>query len=146
MDDHELSIRVAAASSGDRVATEEVLAAVQDGIYRLALRMLGHPDDAQDATQETLIVVLTHLATFRGESGFRTWVWRIAANHLVRFRQGRRETIDFGTLAGRLDAGYRAEPSRLPEAEASLFATEVRLRCTQVMLLCSTGRCASRTS
>ena len=70
-------------------------------------------------TQEILVVVLTHLATFRGESAFRTWVWRVAANHLAGFRRGRRETVDFDLMARRLDTGLRPEGSRLPEAEAS---------------------------
>jgi RNA polymerase sigma factor (sigma-70 family) len=136
VDDQGLMEKARAAASGNRDAAEEVLAAIEDGVYRLSVRMLGHPEDARDATQEILVVVLTHLAAFRGESAFRTWVWRIAANHLVRFRRGRRETIDFDLLAERLDVGLAAEPSRLPEAEANLYAREIRLRCTQAMLLC----------
>ena len=47
--------------------------------------MLWHPEDAQ-ATQEILLRIVTHLATFRRESSFYTWVYRIAANHLLRWR------------------------------------------------------------
>jgi hypothetical protein len=46
-----------AAAMGDRAAAHQVLQAVQDGVYRLALRMLGHPQDAEDATQEILVIV-----------------------------------------------------------------------------------------
>jgi len=74
------------AQQGDQAALEELIAQIQSKVYGLALRMLWHPEDAQDATQEILLRVVTHLATFRGESSFYTWVYRIAANHLFRFR------------------------------------------------------------
>jgi RNA polymerase sigma factor (sigma-70 family) len=125
--------RVRSAAAGDRAAAREVLDAIQDDVYRLALRMLGHPADAEDAAQEIAIIVLTHLGSFRGESAFGTWVWRIAANHLRRVRRGRRETITFDILDERLRTGLREEPSD-PETEA--LAGELRLRCTEAMLLC----------
>src|SRR5215468_2497513 len=94
--------QVRAAAGGDKEAARAVLEGVQDDVYRLALRMLGHPADAEDATQEILIIVLTHLGAFRGESAFKTWVWRIAANHLQGVRRGRREIIHFDLLDERL--------------------------------------------
>lgn len=136
MQERELVEAARAAAAGDRPSAERVLDAVQGPVYRLALRMLGHPADAEDATQEILLVILTHLGTFRGESSFLTWAWRVAANHLLRFRRGRREAaLTFEVLAERLDTGLRPDPPPVPEAEAQLFAREVRLRCTQAMLL-----------
>jgi RNA polymerase sigma factor (sigma-70 family) len=126
--------RARAAAKGDKVAAHTVLEAVQDDVYGLALRMLGHPADAEDAAQEILVIVLTHLGSFRGESAFRTWVWRIAANHLARVRRGRRETIAFETLDERLRTGLR-EASEQPDPEEQALARELRLRCTQAMLL-----------
>src|SRR5215468_12606043 len=70
-----LEDQVRAAAAGDRDGAEAVLAAVRGEVYRLSLRMLGHPADAEDATQEILVLVLTRLASFRGESAFRTWVY-----------------------------------------------------------------------
>jgi RNA polymerase sigma factor (sigma-70 family) len=98
--------------------------------------MLGHPADAEDAAQEILIVVLTHLGSFRGESAFRTWVWRIATNHLGRVRRGRRETVTFELLDERLHSGLRDEVPDPSDPESELLAAELRLRCTQAMLLC----------
>ena len=46
---------------------------MRNQIYSLALRMLWHPADAEDATQEILIRIVTHLGSFRGESAFSTW-------------------------------------------------------------------------
>ena len=71
MTEDELADRVRAASGGDKEAARAVLEAIQDDVYGLALRMLGHPVDAEDAAQEILLIVLTNLGSFRGESAFR---------------------------------------------------------------------------
>jgi RNA polymerase sigma factor (sigma-70 family) len=126
---------VEAARNGDRAAAASLLEAIQDRVYRLALRMLGHPADAEDAAQEILVVVLTHLGSFRGESAFATWVFRIAAHHLLRARRGRREVLSFEILGERLDGGLRATSPELPDPEAETMALEIRLRCTEAMLL-----------
>ena len=113
-----------------------VVEAVQDPVYRLALRMLGHPADAEDAAQEILVIVVTHLGSFRGESAFMTWVWRIAANHLARARRGRREVLAFDLLGERLRTGLADEPIDPDDPEAELLTRELRLRCTEAMILC----------
>ena len=71
------------AKEGDQNALEELVRHIQDPVYGLALRMLSHPADAEDATQEILVKVVTHLVSFRQESAFTTWVYRIASNHLI---------------------------------------------------------------
>jgi RNA polymerase sigma factor (sigma-70 family) len=83
--------QVARASAGDRGALESVIHAIQRDVYRLAIRFLWHPQDAEDATQEILIRVITGLGSFRGESGFRTWVYRVASNALLTLRKQRME-------------------------------------------------------
>ena len=49
-------------------------------VYNLAYRMLGGPEDARDATQEAFLSCFRHLADFRGDSAFSTWLHRIAVN------------------------------------------------------------------
>ena len=66
------------AAEGDKGALEQLLTGVQDLAFNLSLRMLGTIHDAEDASQEILIRVMTNLASFRGESAFTTWVFRIA--------------------------------------------------------------------
>jgi RNA polymerase sigma factor (sigma-70 family) len=132
--DERLTSLARAAASGDRAAAHEVLEAVQDGVYRLALRMLGHPEDAEDATQEVLVIVLTHLGSFRGESSLSTWVWKIAARHLSTVKRGRREADSFEALEERL-SGLREETPASQDPESAVFALEVRLRCTEAMIL-----------
>lgn len=134
-DSTDLAERARAAAAGNREAAQEILDAVRDDVYGLSLRMLGHPADAEDAAQEILVIVLTHLASFRAESSFRTWVWRIAANHLSHVRRGRRETITFETLDERLRTGLREEAGEAPDPEAEALTRELRLRCTEAMLL-----------
>jgi RNA polymerase sigma factor (sigma-70 family) len=124
-----------AAAAGDKAAARAFLEAIGDDVYELALRMLGHPADAQDAAQEILVIVITHLGSFRGESTVKTWVWRIAANHLARVRRGRREVLTFEVLGDRLRTGIREEPSDRPDPEAEVLARELRLRCTEAMIL-----------
>ena len=75
------------AAEGDKGALEQLLTGVQDLVFNLSLRMLGTIHDAEDASQEILIRVMTNLASFRGESAFTTWVFRIAVNHLKNYRK-----------------------------------------------------------
>jgi len=131
----DLTDRARAAAGGDRAAALDVLDAVQDDVYGLSLKMLGHPADAEDASQEILVIVLTHLSSFRGESSLRTWVWRIAANHLSHVRRSRRETITFETLDERLRTGLQEEAEGATDPEADALTHELRLRCTEAMLL-----------
>jgi RNA polymerase sigma factor (sigma-70 family) len=133
--DTDLLALARAAAAGDAAAVRAVVEAVQDPVYRLALRMLGHPADAEDAAQEILVIVVTHLGSFRGESAFMTWVWRIAANHLARVRRGRREVLAFDVLGERLRTGL-GDDLDPDDPEAELLARELRLRCTEAMILC----------
>jgi RNA polymerase sigma factor (sigma-70 family) len=127
---------VASARGGDVAALDELVRAVQDDVYALAIRMLWHPHDAEDATQEILVRIVTRLSTFRGESSFRTWVLRVAANHLLTTRRRRAElpqlTFDAfaDDLADGLDTPYDAG------LDEGLLEDEVKVGCTHGMLLC----------
>ena len=74
---------VARARGGDAAALESVVAAVEKDVRRLALRFLWNPQDAEDAAQEILVRIVTGLEGFRGDSSFRTWVYRVACNALL---------------------------------------------------------------
>ena len=62
---------VSRAVEGDQEALEQLLTEVQDLVFNLSLRMLGTIQDAEDASQEILIRVMTNLASFRGDSALR---------------------------------------------------------------------------
>jgi RNA polymerase sigma factor (sigma-70 family) len=74
---------VRAAQAGNREALERLIARHQAWIYNVALRMVYLPEDAEDATQEILVKVLTKLSTFEGRSRFSTWLYRLAVNHIL---------------------------------------------------------------
>ena len=130
---------VARAQEGDRAALEAVIAGVRDRIYNLALRMLWRPADAEDATQEILVRLVTHLGSFRGESAFTTWAYRVASNYLLttRKRRAEREELTFERFAEQLDEGLAPDvPGPAAEVENQLLVEEVKLGCSQGMLLC----------
>src|SRR6266436_2346373 len=89
--DHEDQNLVLRARSADRQALEDLVQRHQTWIYNIAVRMLHHPQDAEDTTQEILIKVLTRLASFEGRSSFRTWLYRIVVNHVLNMKRGRVE-------------------------------------------------------
>ena len=69
----------ARAASGDDSAFETIVSRYQARIYRLACRLTSDTD-APDVLQETFLQVYRHLPSFRGDSQFGTWLYRIATN------------------------------------------------------------------
>lgn len=136
--EEDLNALVFRAAEGDRDALERVCRAVQDPVYRLALRFFSNPQDAEDSTQEILIQVITHLGSFQGRSRFTTWVYTIASRHLLRTRKRLVESSVQGPepFAEWLDSHLAQEPYRADtEAEYRMLCEEVRIGCTYGMLL-----------
>lgn len=123
----------ASARTGDAEALDGLVRGIQDDVYRLALRMTAHPADAEDATQEVLVKIVTRLDSFRGEASVRTWVYRIAVNHILDRRKSRVEALalDFDRFGADLLDGLAAAPEPDP-----LLAEEVKRGCTLAMLTC----------
>jgi RNA polymerase sigma factor (sigma-70 family) len=76
------------AAAGDDSAFEAIVKRYQSRVYRLACRLTSETD-APDVLQETFLQVYRHLASFRGESQFRTWLYRIASNASLMHRRSR---------------------------------------------------------
>ena len=130
---------VTLARRGDRGSLETVVLSIEKDVYTLALRFLWHPQDAEDATQEILVRVITSLSSFRGESAFKTWVYRIASNTLLTLQRKRmeRDTISFEEFGKDLSEGLSGSPySGDPDAQRALLLEEVKIGCTLDMLLC----------
>lgn len=131
---------VAEAKAGDFQALDALVRRHQAWIFNLALRMVWRRDEAEDATQEILLKAVTHLATFNGRSRFRTWLYRVAVNHLLRVRKSEMETqeMSFADMADSL-AGVAEEelpdPRTLP-VETGLLVQEARWGCMTAMLMC----------
>jgi RNA polymerase sigma factor (sigma-70 family) len=138
--DTPLNDLAAAAIDGDRDALTELVRRVQHPLYQLALQFLGHPQDAQDATQEILIRLVTRLATFEGRAQFMTWAYTVATRQLLRTRKRLVESSVRGAapFAELLDRGLAARDFTTDAAEYRLLCEEVRISCTYGMLLCLT--------
>lgn len=136
-DDHALVRRV---QSGSQEALELLIKRHQRWIYNIVLRMIYHPQDAEDATQEILIKLITKLSTFEGKSSFRTWLYRMVVNHVLNIKRGRSEpdTMNFADFGRVLD---NTPDMELPDRQAvpvdvQLLVDEARIGCTSGMLLC----------
>lgn len=68
---------------------EKLVAAYEKNVYNIALRMVGDPEDAADMTQETFIKAYRALSSFRGDSKFSSWLYRIASNVCLDFLRSR---------------------------------------------------------
>ena len=68
---------------------EKLVTAYEKNVYNIALRMVGDPDDAADMTQETFIKAYRSLSSFRGDSKFSSWLYRIASNVCLDFLRSR---------------------------------------------------------
>src|SRR5262245_9502758 len=133
-------VLVEQAQNGDRAALEKLVLRHQAWIYNIAVRMVFHPHDAEEVTQEVLVKVITKLSTFKGESKFRTWLYRIVANHVLNMKRRSAETsvttfADYGAaIDGTPDADL-PDPKSVPVA-LPLLVEEAKNSCTMGMLLC----------
>ncbi len=128
------------AISGDRGALEKLVLRHQAWIYNIAVRMVFQPHDAEEVTQEVLIKVITKLSTFKGESKFRTWLYRIAANHVLNMkrRSAEAQTTTFAAYGAAIDRTPDLDlpdPKSVP-APVPLLVEEAKIGCTLGMLLC----------
>jgi len=127
------------AKNGDKKALETVVSRIQGMVFGLALRMLGHPEDAEDEAQEILIKVITHLSDFREESAFTSWVYRISCNHLLttRKRKSERTGVTFEFLEDLILPEAATTCSAAPsEPEQDILRQEAKLGCIQCLLIC----------
>ncbi|MCX6627148.1 MAG: RNA polymerase sigma factor [Candidatus Solibacter sp.] len=124
------------AISGNRAALERLVGALQDNIYGLALRMLCNREDAEDATQEILVRIVTRLSQFDFRSRLTTWAYRVAVNYILDVRKSAVERLhlSFKRFAEDLTGGLGLEAPA--ETEHSLLIEEVKVACTLGMLQC----------
>lgn len=74
---------------GDVNAFEKLVLAYEKNVYNIALRMTGNSEDASDMTQEAFIKAYNSLQSFRGDSKFSVWLYRIATNVCLDFLRSR---------------------------------------------------------
>jgi RNA polymerase sigma factor (sigma-70 family) len=128
------------AKNGDRAALEKLVLRHQAWIYNIAIRMVFHPQDAEEVTQEVLVKAITKLSTFKGRSQFRTWLYRIAANHVLNMKRRSAETkvttfADYGAAINRTPDLDLPDRKSVP-VELPVLVEEAKNGCTMGMLLC----------
>ncbi len=79
-------------NKGDANAFEFIYRSYSDFVHRICLRMLRDPAEAEDAAQDVFVCVFHKINTFRGESAFSSWLYRLTTNSvLMRFRKNKRK-------------------------------------------------------
>lgn len=127
------------AVAGDRDALDTVILSVRDLIFNLALRMLGTFHDAEDATQDIILKIITHLSSFKQESAFSTWVFRIASNHLTNYKKHMfaQRPLSFEFYGNDIqNAPVKDIPDLTQDVGKAILAEELKMSCTNVMLQC----------
>lgn len=126
--------------AGDMDALDVLVRRHQSWIFNLALRMVWRRDVAEDATQEICIKAVTKLSTFAGQSAFRTWLYRIAVNHLLNVRKSEMEEkrMTFSDMGASLDGVPDEElpDKRMLPVDTAVLVEEAKLGCITAMLMC----------
>lgn len=119
----------------ERGAAESLVKGYGDRVYRLAFRITGNREDAEEVTQDALWTAARKIHTFRGGSAFGTWLYRITANAAFQKLRGRRRRDSAETSWERLlpefdDAGRHREPVEDWSARVEEPALQAELRST----------------
>lgn len=124
------------AIDGDKGALDLVLRELQTDVYGLALRMLWSREDAEDATQEILVRIVTRLSQFDFRSRLRTWAYRVAVNYILDVKKSAVERLhlSFDRFADNLTANL--DVTSTSDVEQSVLIEEVKVGCTLAMLQC----------
>ena len=127
---------VQAVLAGNKPQLDSLIQSVQAQIYNLAIRFLWNKEDAEDATQEILIKVITNLARFEGKSTLKTWVYRVTSNHLMNLKKTKVEQTVGSFKDFSEDLNYLPEPESYEGADSRLMEREMKTGCTLAMLQC----------
>jgi RNA polymerase sigma factor (sigma-70 family) len=130
-------IDVARALDGDRDALTRLVQRVHQPVFRLALRFFGNRADAEDASQEALIQIVTRLDRFSGRSAFETWAYSVASRRFLSMVRGG-APLSFEQFSEELANVPTPGMGVAPPADVDdeLLAQELRIGCTLAMLLC----------
>jgi len=106
---------IAQVRRGDRGALGELLGAYHRQVYHVCLRMVSHPEDAADVTQDALAKAIEHIDSFKGDSKLSTWLFRIAMNLSISHLRKRkvRKAASLETAGQQGDDGYDDQATSL---------------------------------
>jgi RNA polymerase sigma-70 factor, ECF subfamily len=107
--------------AGNTAAFGELVTRYQDRLYNTVFRLVNQPEDARDAVQEAFLSAYQSLSTFKGDSLFFTWLYRIAINTAISLKRKQRAALrltsglESGTLNEPVDPSDLAQPGRALE-------------------------------
>ena len=116
---------IAQVCAGDTNAFEALVVAYQKQVYNLALRTVGNEEDAADMTQEVFLRAYRALGTFRGESKFSVWLYRLTTNVCIDFLRSRRRHPTVSLTASEDDDVARGLDSLPDDARKILILREL---------------------
>ncbi len=128
------------AKTGNKKSLEALVLKHQPYIYNIAWKMVRNPTDAEDLTQEVNIKIITKLSQFEGKSSFRTWLYRIVANHFLMTKRKTSGTVlnSFDAMEQALDNTPDVPLTELEQKENKQVIREMNYMCMSGMLLCLT--------
>ncbi len=126
--------------NGNKQSLNVLIQKHQPFVYNIAWKMIGDPVQAQDLTQEALLKIISNLSSFKGNSMFRTWAYRIVWNHFLNLTKKPKPPFmgSFEDLGNALDASPSFDISLEERESKKEEIREVRLQCLSGMLLCLT--------
>ena len=116
---------LARARRGDLHAFEELVRLYEKRVYAVALRSSGSPEDAADITQEVFLRAWRSIESFRGDSGFSTWLFRITMNLCVDFARHKHAQPQTQSLGIGEEDSERPIPDTAPTPEEHLDNREL---------------------
>jgi RNA polymerase sigma-70 factor (ECF subfamily) len=140
---------VRACQRGDIEAFEQIFRVYRNPVFRLAYRFTGNRDDAEDLTQEIFLKVFENIGSFRYESSFATWLYRIAVNTCMNFQRDKKPaeslgvTDDLGSSVSPETICERGELQRKIEAEIASLPNPLKIAFLLVVVEGMTYREAS---
>lgn len=123
-DDGLLAVR---AGEGDEEAFEVLVRRHGPVMLQLATRLLGNRTEAEDAVQDAFVNAWRKLPEFRGESAFRTWMYRIVTNRCLNQLRARRPATDLDSVPEPAAPEYQSSPARAAESHAATRALAVAM-------------------
>ena len=132
--DAELEL-VRRAAHGSTEAFEQLVLTYQTQVYNLALRMAGNPEDALDLSQEAFLKAWRGLASYRFDSAFSTWLYRLTSNVCIDFlrRQKKQKMISLQVTDETGEERDLSIPDPAPGPEDALLARSEREQVAQAL-------------
>ncbi|HWQ04727.1 MAG TPA: sigma-70 family RNA polymerase sigma factor [Longilinea sp.] len=132
-----LPISVDALKRGDRTEFARLVDEYSLHIYRLALRMLGNPQDAEDVLQDTFLNALRALPKFEGRSSLSTWLYRIAVNEALIVIRKRKPQVSLTAENEDGDEGENGDEMQIVDwghlPESDLLSNEAKQHVNQAI-------------